>query len=137
MENGTGCLESADRASQKITQVACATAASSTDDAGARCRAVKEVICNSVVDTPSRGTSALLDQIEALRATQRELKAHKKRVAVEMKNAMKRKKRLKGKASQLTDDDLVEVLRMRHASAAVLPADDSEAPKATGSSSSV
>ena len=136
MENGTGCLESADGASQKITQAACATAASSSDDAGARCRTVKEVACNSLVGTPSKGTSALLEQIEALRATQRELKAHKKRVAVEMKNAMKRKKRLKGKASQLTDDDLVEVLRMRQASSAAPAADESEAPMATGSSSS-
>ena len=32
-----------------------------------------------------------------------------------MKNAMKRKKRLQGKASQLSDTDLVEVLRMRKA----------------------
>ena len=32
-----------------------------------------------------------------------------------MKNAMKRKKRLQTKASQLSDTDLVEVLRMRKA----------------------
>ena len=32
-----------------------------------------------------------------------------------MKNALKRKKRLQGKASELTDADLVEVLRMRKA----------------------
>ena len=123
MENHTGCLESAEKASHKVTQVASSTAASSADDAGAGCQTVKEVGCTSLVDTPSKCTSALLEQIEALRATHRELKAHKKRVAVEMKNAMKRKKRLKGKASQLTDDDLVEVLRMRQASS-VLPAAD-------------
>ena len=32
-----------------------------------------------------------------------------------MKNAMRRRKRLQGKAGQLTDEDLVEVLRMRKA----------------------
>ena len=32
-----------------------------------------------------------------------------------MKNTLKRKKRLQGKASQLSDTDLVEVLRMRKA----------------------
>ena len=136
MDNGTGSPESADGASQKNARVACATAASSSDDAGSRFRTVKEVACNSLVGAPSKGTSALLEQIEALRATQRELKANKKRVAVEMKNAMKRKRRLKGKASQLTDDDLVEVLRMRQASSVLPAADESEAPKATGSSSS-
>ena len=49
-----------------------------------------------------------------------------------MKNAMKRKKRLKGKASQLTDDDLVEVLRMRQAAVAVSAAYQSAAPNTTG-----
>ena len=91
MENHTGCLESADRASQKVTQVACSTAASSTDDTGARCGTVNEVGCTSLLGPPSKCSSALLEQIEALRVTQRDLKAHKKRVAVEMKNAMERK----------------------------------------------
>ena len=137
MDSHSGCLASADRASQKVTQADRSTAASSTDDAGARCGTVNDVGCTSLLDPPSKCTSALLDQIEALRTTQRELKAHKKRVAVEMKNAMKRKKRLKGKASQLTDDDLVEVLRMRQASCAVAAADASDPPGATASSSSV
>ena len=58
--------------------------------------------------------SVLLQKIKELHDTQKSLKEQKK-CAVEIKNAMKRKKRLQGKASQLSDADLVEVLRMRKA----------------------
>ena len=57
----------------------------------------------------------MLQKIRELHDTQRELKAQKKKCAHDIKNAMKRKKRLQGKASQLSDSDLVEVLRMRKA----------------------
>ena len=43
-----------------------------------------------------------------------------------MKNAMKRKKRLQGKAQQLSDQDLVEVLRMRKARKDMVQATASE-----------
>ena len=59
--------------------------------------------------------SDLLMKIKNLVDTQKALKEQKKKCAQEMKNAMKRKKRLQGKASQLSDQDLVEVLRMRKA----------------------
>ena len=59
--------------------------------------------------------SPLLQKIKDLVQTQKALKEEKKKCAQEMKNAMKRKKRLQGKASQLSDTDLVEVLRMRKA----------------------
>ena len=59
--------------------------------------------------------SSLLQKIKNLQNTQKALKDEKKRCAIEIKNAMKRKKRLQGKASQLSDADLVEVLRMRKA----------------------
>ena len=45
-------------------------------------------------------TSDLLQKIKALQDTQQALKEQKKKCAQEMKNAMKRKKRLQGKASQ-------------------------------------
>ena len=48
-----------------------------------------------------------MERIKALQDAQK--------CAQEIKNAMKRKKRLQGKASQLSDSDLVEVLRMRKA----------------------
>ena len=59
--------------------------------------------------------SGLLQKIKDLVDTQKALKEQKKKCATDMKNAMKRKKRLQGKASQLSDTDLVEVLRMRKA----------------------
>jgi hypothetical protein len=59
--------------------------------------------------------SDLLQKIKGLVDTQKALKDQKKKCALEMKNAMKRKKRLQGQASQLSDLDLVEVLRMRKA----------------------
>ena len=59
--------------------------------------------------------SDLLQKIKQLSDTQKALKEQKKKNAIEMKNALKRKKRLQGKASQLSDGDLVEVLRMRKA----------------------
>ena len=59
--------------------------------------------------------SDLLMKIKELADTQKALKEQRKKCSAEMKNAMKRKKRLQEKASQLSDTDLVEVLRMRKA----------------------
>ena len=61
------------------------------------------------------GRSDLLQKIKNLQDTQKVLKEQKKKCALEMKNALKRKKRLQGKACALSDSDLVEVLRMRKA----------------------
>ena len=66
---------------------------------------------SSVIDQQSD----LLQKIKGLVDTQKALKDQKRKCALEMKNAMKRKKRLQDKASQLSDLDLVEVLRMRKA----------------------
>ena len=59
--------------------------------------------------------SPLLLKIKELAETQKALKEQRKKCAAEIKNAMKRKKRLQTKANQLSDNDLVEVLRMRKA----------------------
>ena len=74
----------------------------------------------------------MLKKINELRMTQLALKSQKKQCAAEMKNAMKRKKRLQNKASQLSDTDLVEVLRMRKAKkdSAALPDPAPGAPEA-------
>ena len=61
------------------------------------------------------GKSDLLQKIKDLQDEQKALRDHKRKCAQEMKNALKRKKRLQGKAQQLSDNDLVEVLRMRNA----------------------
>ena len=67
----------------------------------------------SSTDIGSR--SDLLQKIKELSDVQKALKEQRKKCAADMKNAMKRKKRLQGQASQLSDADLVEVLRMRKA----------------------
>ena len=72
----------------------------------------------------------MLQQIKGLVETQKALKEEKKKCAKEMKNAMKRKKRLQGKASQLSDTDLVEVLRMRKAKKASVQTADTTPPAA-------
>ena len=51
----------------------------------------------------------------ALREEQEKLRADRKRVQKELKNALRRKRRLKEKARQLNNTDLVEVLLMRQA----------------------
>ena len=57
----------------------------------------------------------MLVKIEQLRDTQRALKEQKKACAKDMRNAVKRKRRLQTQASQLSDTDLLEVLHMRKA----------------------
>ena len=74
----------------------------------------------------------MLQKIKDLQDTQRALKAEKQRCAKDIKNAMKRKKRLQGKASQLSDSDAVEVLRMRKAKKETVIT--SENPPATAAS---
>ena len=60
-------------------------------------------------------TKSLADSIMALREEQEKLRADRKRVHQDLKNAQRRKRRLKGKARQLTNTDLLEVLLMRQA----------------------
>ena len=55
----------------------------------------------------------MLQDTKDLHSTQKELEEQRIKCALEMKNAMTREKRLQGKAHQLSDTDLVEVLRMR------------------------
>ena len=55
----------------------------------------------------------LMESIKRLKDQQMAMKAAKMNLQKELKNACKRSKRLKKRARQLTDNDLVEVLRMR------------------------
>ena len=61
------------------------------------------------------GASGLLEKIDLLRREQQRLRDQKKKIAKDMRNAMKKKKRLQSRATLLSDIDLVEVLRMRKA----------------------
>lgn len=72
----------------------------------------KEVAQSLDQVTAATGTN-LLDQIAALKAEQKELRAKKKKVSQTLRNAERRRSRLRKKAKLLSDADLVDVLRMR------------------------
>ena len=55
----------------------------------------------------------LAAEIEALRKEQAELKAERKRLQLNLRNAQRKKARLGKRARQLSDNDLVAVLMMR------------------------
>ena len=56
---------------------------------------------------------SLTQQIEALKKKQAEMVADRKRVKQVLRNAERKKRRLKEKARALTDDDLLAVMRLR------------------------
>jgi hypothetical protein len=66
----------------------------------------------ALVDKSGDGED-LLQQIARLKREQNLMRANKKKIAKELRNAERRKARLKRKARQLTDTDLVEVIRLR------------------------
>ena len=59
------------------------------------------------------GGEQLGDAIARLKREQDDVRANRKRVTKELKNAQKRKQRLKKRAKQLSDTDLVSVLQLR------------------------
>ena len=71
-----------------------------------------------------------MDSIKRLKDQQAAMKADKKNLQQELKNACKRTNRLKKRARQLTDTDLVEVLRMRKDATAVPAAAETAAAAA-------
>ena len=65
-------------------------------------------------DTSTSATgSELLDTIDRLKKQQRDMKAERKRIATELRNAEKRRARLRKKANQLSVVDLVDILKIR------------------------
>ena len=57
--------------------------------------------------------SGLAQRIQQLKDEQAALRDHKKSISKELRNASRRTTRLRAKARQLTDEDLVHVLMMR------------------------
>ena len=80
-------------------------------------------------------SKSLAVSISALQEEQDKLRADRKRAQKELRNAQRRTRRLKGKARQLTNTDLLEVLLMRQAdkgepSSQEVPAtDEDDAPE--------
>jgi predicted nucleic acid-binding Zn-ribbon protein len=69
--------------------------------------AAKEAVVHTLPHDPFR------QSIEALRREQDRLRDEKKAIARNMRNTKRRMSRLKGKARELSDEDLVAVLMMR------------------------
>jgi hypothetical protein len=65
------------------------------------------------------GGEQLGESIARLKREQDDVRANRKRVTKELKNAQKRKQRLKKRAKQLSDTDLVSVLQLRASEKAV------------------
>ena len=61
----------------------------------------------------SQTIGGLLQQIQKLKAEQKAARERRKVVNKELKNAERRKRRLKTRAWQLTNDDLLEVMMLR------------------------
>ena len=85
------------------------------------------------MDTPR--PEPLLSGIARLKAEQTHLRAERKRVVKELKNAEKRRTRLRKRARQLSDADLIAVLQMRESTTGESVAGNSTGVTGTAASS--
>lgn len=69
-------------------------------------------------------THGLLAQIQKLKQDQADARKVRQKIAKDLRNAQRRKRRLKTRARMLTNDDLVAVLLMRQESGATEAADE-------------
>ena len=81
------------------------------------------------------GDLALLPEIERLKAEQKRIRSEREKVRKDLKNAEKRRSRLKRKAKQLSDGDLLQVMQMRTAEKAARTSADPSASEGGASSS--
>lgn len=77
----------------------------------------------------------LLQGIARLKAEQAGLRSERKRVSKELKNAEKRRTRLRKRARQLSDSDLVAVLQMRESDSTARSSEGSAAAASSAASS--
>ena len=75
-------------------------------------------------DNGNPGLTSLSTKIEEMKRQQAIMRAERKRAAKDLKNAQRRKRRLKGKARQLSNEDLLAVLLMRQEQAEGSGGDD-------------
>lgn len=78
------------------------------------------VAAGHIVNTPE-GHESLTARIARLKDEQAAMRASKKTLAKDLRNATRRASRLKKRARQLTDCDLVEVLKMREVKQPLVP----------------
>ncbi len=95
-----------------MSSASCAAAAASTADVAV---AAAVEVAAAVVDgsPPKEVKESLAASILRLKVEQQTARDLKKKLARELHNAQRRASRLKKRARQLTDSDLVEVLKMR------------------------
>ena len=67
----------------------------------------------SAVALPASAAASLADKIQQLKAERAEISAAKKRATKELANAQRKKARLQQKARGLSDEDILEVLRLK------------------------
>lgn len=96
------------------------SAAAAASTAGVPVAAAVEVAAAVVDGSPSKEVKeSLAASILRLKVEQQTARDLKKKLARELHNAQRRASRLKKRARQLTDSDLVEVLKMREVQAPV------------------
>lgn len=76
-----------------------------------------------------------MDSIKALKSQQAAAKAERLRISRDLRNACRRKRRLQKRARQLTDTDLLEVLRVRGGASNMVTEGEPTAAVASASSS--
>ena len=122
-------------ASAEPTAAAAADLATTSAAAAASAAVEIPISDNPAASALGRGEQ-LLNTIARLRAEQVRMRQERQALAKTLKAAQKKKNRLKVRARQLTDDDLVEVLRMRQTMKAAAGAAAASGPSASSSSSS-
>ena len=72
-------------------------------------------VAKPVIDcaAPVKKSDDLLDAIKKLKEEQNAVRSERKRIKKDLKNAERRRSRLRKKAKQLSDNDLMDVLKMR------------------------
>jgi hypothetical protein len=85
-------------------------------------------------DGPLTPEKRILPEIQRLKAQQKEMVEAKKKIQKELKNAERRRARLKRRARQLTDEDLIAVVALRAGEKAAKV--DSAVPAVSGASPS-
>jgi len=83
---------------------------------------------------PGESSSLLNKKIADLKAEQARMLAAKKRLSKDLRNAERKRKRIKERARQLTDEDLVAVLMMRKETRSTAAAATAASPKETDTS---
>lgn len=116
METGSGASgdEIVGPQTPRISAPRCAAGAA-TPEPVARPSTSTEASSSGGADTGDHDISARIDDLKKLQA---EMNAAKKRAAKNLKNLQRKKSRLCGKAKQLTDEDLLQVLKLRQLKAA-------------------